>query len=181
MRNRILIVLALVAATLVGYAASPASAAVRNVLLGRGNRTTATTIIYNTGGIPLYLKAPDGIAPLKVNSSTRVPRLNADRLDGVDSTSFSRLPQTGILQSGDPTYVYGLGYRARVQCPDGTVRTSGGHDLAYDASSPGTLTFSSRPVEPRGWEVVSNYLEGTRAYVVCLSSNGKPVPGTNAH
>jgi hypothetical protein len=60
---------------------------------GRGHRTnyeTTATTLYNTGGTPLALKASSGHAPLAVNSKVKVPSLNSDLLDGLDSTSLQR-------------------------------------------------------------------------------------------
>jgi len=51
--------------------------------------TVKTLVIRNTGtGIPLVLNAPAGSAPLKVNSTELVSKLNADLLDGMDSTEL---------------------------------------------------------------------------------------------
>jgi hypothetical protein len=74
--------------------------------LGVGNSATATTKLTsnnngaamnltqnNTGSSAtgLSVTVPSGHPPLKVNSSTQVPHLNSDLLDGLDSSSFSRL------------------------------------------------------------------------------------------
>lgn len=55
---------------------------------GRTNTATTTTTIKDTKGTPLSLVAKSGKAPLSVNTSTKVARLNADLLDGLDSSKF---------------------------------------------------------------------------------------------
>jgi hypothetical protein len=51
--------------------------------------TSVGVIAQNTGGGPaLSAIVNSGVAPLKVNSGTKVDNLNADKLDGVDSTGF---------------------------------------------------------------------------------------------
>lgn len=57
--------------------------------LTSGVATGNTLGITNTGGKPpLKLTSNPGVAPLAVSNSTKVEKLNADQLDGLDSTSF---------------------------------------------------------------------------------------------
>ena len=57
--------------------------------LGRTNTTTANTIIKNTKGTTIVFDAKKGIAPFSVNGNkVKVPGLNADLLDGLDSTKL---------------------------------------------------------------------------------------------
>ena len=51
-------------------------------LLGRSNAATSPTTLTNSAGTPLALNAKAGYAPLGVNSTTKVGRLNSDLLDG---------------------------------------------------------------------------------------------------
>jgi hypothetical protein len=53
-----------------------------SLVLGHSNHSTSTTTLSNSKGTPLALKARHGKPPLKVNSSTKVRHLNADKLDG---------------------------------------------------------------------------------------------------
>ena len=48
-------------------------------ILGRSNSASTTTTLTNTKGTALSLRAPAGRAPLAVNTSTKVSRLNAER------------------------------------------------------------------------------------------------------
>jgi len=84
-------------ATVVAYVAlffamtgTAAAATGGTFVLGRSNAETSTATVSNSRGTPLSLKASSGHAPLSVNSSVRVPRLNADLLDGLHSSAFLR-------------------------------------------------------------------------------------------
>jgi hypothetical protein len=83
-----------------GYAATggnfilgnPNTATSNTTLTSSGAASTATLKLTNTsttsGSTALDLTVPAGKAPLKVNRSTKVKNLNADLLDGLDSTSM---------------------------------------------------------------------------------------------
>lgn len=58
------------------------------LLLGRANQATATTTL-KAPGTPLSLKGAAGKPPLKVNSSAKVGKLNADLLDGLDAAALT--------------------------------------------------------------------------------------------
>jgi hypothetical protein len=85
-----------------------------NFILGQANSATSTTSLSapiggkalqlsntstNAGATPLGLTAALGHAPFTVNTSTKVANLNADTLDGKDSTYF--LPKTGKAANSD--------------------------------------------------------------------------------
>ncbi len=76
-------------------------------ILGKSNKAT-TTSLENTGGVALSLKSKSGSAPLAVSSSTKVSRLNADQLDGLNSTALqnqaqhSWVPAASSVQNGTP-------------------------------------------------------------------------------
>ena len=63
-------------------------------ILGKKNSADVVTTLTSTAGPALSLRSPAGVAPLQVNRSVRVDRLNADLLDGRDSTDFVRLGTT---------------------------------------------------------------------------------------
>ena len=99
-----------------------ASASGADLLLGRDNTASATTVLRTTSGAPLTLVAPSGTAPLRVSSATVVRYLNADRLDGLSSEHFQR--------------------RVQASCPAGqAVRglTAAGHPVCAWVDVPGTL------------------------------------------
>ena len=59
-----------------------------SLVLGKANPSKATTALANSKGTPLSLTAKPGSPPLKVSNDVKVTHLNADLLDGQDSSSF---------------------------------------------------------------------------------------------
>jgi hypothetical protein len=136
--------LAVVLALVVGLADAALGANGQAWVLGQVNRATSTTqlnanvagkaalLVANSNKAPasraLHLNVAQGKAPMAVNSDTRVLNLNADKVDGVDATSFVRGNGTAyrgavdlargsgfsnlILDTNDPTI--GLQY----SCPN---------------------------------------------------------------
>lgn len=66
-------------------------------VLGKSPSTPATTIKNTGGATALDLLVNSGKPPLAVNSSAKVASLNADLLDGKDSTAFLRSSGTVVL------------------------------------------------------------------------------------
>jgi hypothetical protein len=67
----------------------------------------------SAGSVPLKLTAPAGMAPFQTNSTTKVAHLNADQLDGLDSTQLQR----PLLSScGTGTAISGIGQSGKVAC-----------------------------------------------------------------
>lgn len=90
-------------ALLLGVATTALGATGGNFILGKGNAATTPTSLVSTladaaksalivnnksGGAALDIRVQAGKPPLKVNSSGKVANLNADKLDGKDSTEF---------------------------------------------------------------------------------------------
>lgn len=67
-------------------------------VLGRANSASSTTSLSNGGGTALALGGGLGRPALTVNNTAKIPRLNADLLDGVDSTLFARSSSLGVFQ-----------------------------------------------------------------------------------
>jgi hypothetical protein len=88
-RSRLVPVL-LSAALLVGAANLGAYAATGGpLLLGKSNTASKTTTLKTTGsGAALSLKSKSGKAPLKVSNDTKIKKLNADLVDGLDSDAL---------------------------------------------------------------------------------------------
>ncbi len=105
-----LVGLAVILALVFGAASTAMSATGGNFILGKGNRAETPTVLVSTladalksalvvqnksGGAALDLRVgnattpPNDVAPMKVNSTKKVPNLNADRLDGKDSSEFA--------------------------------------------------------------------------------------------
>jgi len=75
-----------------------------NTVNAKSTLTGATSdpelLVQNTGSGPaLSLVAPGGVAPFKVNSTTKIVSLNADLLDGIDSAALQKRV-TGTCASG---------------------------------------------------------------------------------
>ena len=69
----------------VGYAATGGS-----FVLGHANQANQVSVLKGTAGTPLALHAPAGSAPLRVNSGVKVANLNADKIDGLDSSALQK-------------------------------------------------------------------------------------------
>jgi hypothetical protein len=165
-------------------------------LLGRANTESATTTVTTSVGTPLSLNAQSGYAPLKVNSGTKVTNLNADKIDGLDSTSFlrstgkavdadkvdgyhassfsMRSAKTGtIVHDGSIDYV-------GAKCPTGTTISAAGgaplygYALAYSGPDWDATTGA---IIPNSWYVVDDQGYAGYAYVTCLNPSGGAVPG----
>jgi hypothetical protein len=115
---------ALVIAFVVALTSSGTAAAVSYVILGGTNQAATTTTLKSAVNGPvlqltntnssggtnargLTITVPAGRAPMTVSSSTKVTNLNADKLDGVDSSSLARgtgvtvLSNRRVLANGD--------------------------------------------------------------------------------
>ena len=147
------------------------------VLIGRANVGSLTTSLGNGSGTALSLSSRPGTPPLRVNSPARVVNLNADLLDGVDSSQLALAAgRTGIvIGSADDD-----GYVNTARCPAGTVATGGG---GVASGVRDALTYSgpdytaSRRLVPNSWFVAA--ASDAVAWVVCYNPRG-PVPGAAA-
>jgi hypothetical protein len=87
-------------ATVVAYLAlfmamggTAAAATGGTFVLGKRNDASTVSTLSSSTGTPLLLRSPKGAAPLAVNRAVKVDHLNADLLDGLDSTGLLRLGQ----------------------------------------------------------------------------------------
>jgi|GEM_PF-1006510 hypothetical protein len=82
--------LAVILALVFGVATTAMGANGKPFLLGKSNVATMVSELVNNGAGPaLSLKVGQGQPPLAVNSSAKVADLNADQIDGLDSTEFA--------------------------------------------------------------------------------------------
>ena len=90
MKNSRLTAVLLTVVLLVGAANLGAFAATGGpLLLGKSNTASKTTTLKTTGSkAALSLKSKAGKAPLKVSNSTKVAKLNADLVDGLDGPAL---------------------------------------------------------------------------------------------
>jgi hypothetical protein len=81
-----------VGALLIGFLVPAGAATGDPVLAGKLNQANASTIIKGlSGAIPLRLESGLTTPPLQVTSSQRVPKLNADLVDGRHADSLVRV------------------------------------------------------------------------------------------
>ena len=124
-------------------AANADSAGVKG-LSASTNPSAAAVLGKNTGGGPgLSSIVNSGVPPLSVNSSTKVDNLNADQLDGVDSTGF--------YQPGHP-----LTLGTILQFPQGlpTPSVAGGSFFLTNSSSPGPGTTITGFMDPSEGQII---------------------------
>lgn len=157
-------------------------------ILGQANKAGKTTSLANKNGTALSLKSKPGSPSLTVNRSTKVPNLNADLLDGLDSSRFALasggvkaydVPATGFSFDGDE---FNEWFVAVAQCPAGTLRTGGGET---DLTSTGFIVSSAPDTDtPNSWAVAAFVDQAAGddpgdvfASVVCYSPRGVPAGG----
>ena len=99
-------------------------------LLGKSNSAGATTSLTNSAGTALSLNSKAGTAPLKVNRTTKVSHLNADLLDGLDSSALQRRA-VGSCATGTSS----VGLTGALSCatPVTAFTTSGAHTYTVPA------------------------------------------------
>jgi hypothetical protein len=142
--------------------------------LGTVNKASHISTMKNPQGTPLSLIASASRPPLVVNRSTKVSRLNADLIDGLDSSRFQRAtsvacPRGTFLDTVRPDGTSACSQSQIVSapisniggfasCPAGTRVVGGGFDLPLvtDATRRDYVR-SSRPESAfgqEGWSVV---------------------------
>lgn len=103
--RRVLAVVAAAALMLVGVDAIAYSATGGSVILGKVNKAGAPTTIRNTGTGPAMSFLTRATAPpFAVSSTSRVRRLNADMVDGWNSSEL--ISQAFVLTDDDTTTVH---------------------------------------------------------------------------
>lgn len=129
-------------------------------ILGHSNTETSVSTLSNSRGTALTLKSKPGSPALRVNSSVKVPSLNSDRLDGLDSGSFALTRgQAGALDAqgeavdlDDPADGIDDAVIAISTCPSGTQLTGGG---VSDSSDTGEIWSSAPDLDlAESWTVV---------------------------
>lgn len=175
-----------VLATLVVASGGAYAATGGNFILGKANSAGATTTLTNSNGTALALNAKTGTPALKVNTPVRVPNLNADKLDGLDSTGLARAGmKTGVVSEAavpldmDDNHIVDA-FIVEVQCPIGTVLTGGG---VNDATYTGRINYSGPTSDGQWWQVsvqTDNVTDESasvvEAYALCLNPKGAFVP-----
>jgi hypothetical protein len=109
------------------------------LILGHHNHESRTSTVSNRHGTALSLRSKPGTPSLRVSSRTTVPKLSADRLDGLSSGSFARA-NAGMTTVSAPgvalDWTGGAGVKdtifAVATCPAGTLLTGGGYEDGTD-------------------------------------------------
>lgn len=156
--------LAVMLALVVGMASAAFGASGNPWILGQGNVATKLTALGGKLGVDgpmlrlvnnnadandtaLDLQVQSGEAPMRVNSSTKVDNLNADRLDGLNSTDF--LPSR-IYERESPTVVNANSTLDILPlCNNGDLAISGGYrDLSISTA---VLRSERVATDPKRW------------------------------
>lgn len=164
-----------------------------NFILGKSNSAGATTTLSNANGTALSLNSKSGYAPLKVNRSTKVANLNADKLDGIDSSSFARSGMGAgsydVYGTADDAFPVAEGTTlvyVVATCPAGTLRTGGGYS---DFTSSGVVLWNGPDTDdydrPNSWSVgiqlddtAGDTPEMVGASITCLNPKGAAPAGS---
>ena len=143
------------AAMTIGVGGAGYAATGHPFILGQANQANQTSVLKGTVGTPLSLKAPLGKSPLKVNSSVRVDGLNADQIDGLDSTSFAKAG--AVVRTSAPVFTPSEGpinRQARAFCHSDEHAVGGGDVVtALTADRLGeyfTFVAHSAPIDGSG-------------------------------
>lgn len=181
-------VAALVIGSGTAYAATGGS-----FILGKANSAGATTTLSNANGTALTLNSKAGTPSLRVNRTTKVPNLNADLLDGLDSAAFARSGMgagsydvEGTAEDAFPiaegtTLVYVV-----ATCPAGTLRTGGGY---VDFTKSGVVLWNGPDTDefdrPNSWSVgiqlddaAGDLPDMVGASITCLNPKGAAPAGS---
>jgi hypothetical protein len=136
--------------------------------LGRANSATHTTTLTDNHGTALQLNSKVGQPSLRVNRSAKVPLLNSDLLDGIDSSGYAQATKlgsffdTGYVDNGDPSDPNDDAVVAAAVCPTGSQVVGGG---GGDFTTDGTIVYSSPESDgvTDAWVVVSSTSDLTQA------------------
>lgn len=162
-----------------------------HLILGHSNSAGATTTLSNANGAAMNFNSKAGYPSIRVNRTTKVRNLNADLLDGLDSSRFARSSsRTGNVwdqgfyadDNNDGTVDAIEGY---VQCPAGTVVTGGGGE---DNNPGGALVWSEGAgngwgikvsTPPPAGAVVNAPVASVQVTATCINLHGGGVSGSD--
>jgi len=129
----------------------------------------------NSAATALDLQVEAGKAPMKVNRTTKVANLNADKLDGLDASQLgglsgvTQVEQQGVLDSVDSK-------TTSATCPDGKVAIGGG-GRTQGFTTAAAIDESRRDFgDPRTWVVGAHEPVPTSevwslgAFAICASA-----------
>jgi len=147
-------VFALVLGTGTAYAANGG-----NFKLGGNNYESREASLNNSGGTALTLRSKAGTPSLKVNRTTKVPNLNADRVDNLEGANIARKVEVGtrigagaVDDNGTPGDTTDDAIVAVAECPGASQVMGGGAD---DLTDDGVVVINS-PLDNGSWIAVSS-------------------------
>ena len=130
----------------------------------------------NSAATALDLQVEAGKAPMKVNRTTKVTNLNADKLDGMDAgqlQGFSTIQVRTIEVSHAPgTFTETASCQAGEQAISGSVELTNGNLKEISYTSPGGIpVVDSTTGKITGWRTtyLSSFDTVVRVYAVCVS------------
>jgi hypothetical protein len=157
-----------------------------NMILGQKNNALKPTKLVSRGGMVLHVGIPNRSAltlvvvgdepPMKVNSTGLVTNLNADLLDGLDSTAFSLVGHTHAVEDHGGGCPFGLVMRGlnaagQVMCTVPPALTT------IDATG-NVGEFSSLVLDSSGFPVISYYDNTNDDLKVAHCSNASCIGAT---
>jgi hypothetical protein len=110
----------------------------------------------NAGARALDLQVATGKAPMTVNSGTKVTNLNADKVDGKDSSAF--FVGGTYLITAEFNVPAGLGTSIGFGCDGGDVALSGGYEGAADGTH--IASNGPNPGAADSWAIQANNNSG---------------------
>ncbi len=136
-----LVGLAVILALVFGVASMAFARDGQSFILGQRNVAQSLSTLVKTGAGPaLSLQVGSG-APLKVNSDKRVANLNADKIDGKNSSALMPA-QTYVVEHEEVIEPPVTGRSRAILCEEGDVPISGG----FGTLDPQTQIISSRRI-----------------------------------
>ena len=133
-------------------------------LIGKAASAAALKVTNPNGGPALDLRVNPGVAPMKVNSSTRVDNLNADQLDGQDSSQF--------VPANTNSFVRNNIYRNESTLGSGTLLSDGTFVLAASCLA-GDVMLSGGPANISATtDMVESFPSSLNSWSARVDKNG---------
>jgi hypothetical protein len=165
--------LALVLALVVGVATAAFGANGDFFKVGKPNFASAVSVLDKSGAGPALRLLVDSGAPLAVNSSGKVDNLNADRVDGKDSSALMPA-QTYVVEHEEVIEPPTVAISRAILCDDGDVPISGG----FGSLDPESQVISSRRIvlgERDAWLVAVRSSESDTFLVEAVCADFPPM------
>jgi len=146
-------VFALVLGTGTAYAANGG-----HFVLGGNNYESRGASLNNSNGTALTLRSKSGTPSLKVNRTTKVPNLNADRVDNLEGANIARKVTVGtrigagFIDDNNTPGTTDDAIVAIAECPGASQVMGGGVD---DLTTDGVAVIDS-PLDNGAWIAVSD-------------------------